>query len=93
MPLTQFQRAVIGVLHEFRTPHDYVGGGAALNFDELRLSDDMDMFQDRTDALRAGVRKELDALRARGFAVEVLYTNDDMAEAIVRRDGSETRVQ
>lgn len=93
MPLTPFQRMVIGVLQEFRTPADYVGGGAALNFDELRLSDDMDIFQDRANLLSSGVHRELEALRAREFAVETLYTSDDTVEAIIRRHGFETRVQ
>ena len=93
MSLTNFQKMVIGVLRSFRTPSDYVGGGAALNFDEFRLSDDMDIFQDRTGALPSGVHKELDALRAQEFAVEVLHADNYTVEAIIRRYGFDTRVQ
>jgi hypothetical protein len=93
MPLTQLQKMVMSVLHEFRTPGDYVGGGAALNLDEFRISDDMDIFQDRPNALPIGVDKELEALRAKGFTVEVLHANDLGVEAIIRQYGFETLVQ
>ncbi len=92
MPLTQLQKMVMSVLQEFRTPGDYVGGGAALNLDEFRLSDDMDIFQDRLNALPFGVNKELDALRAKGFTVEIRHANDLGVEAIVRQYGFETLV-
>ncbi|WP_374314368.1 hypothetical protein [Dongia sp.] len=72
---------------------DYVGGGAALNFDAFRLSDDMDIFQDRADALPSGVHRELDALRAQGFTVEMIHADNYTVEAIIRQYGSETRVQ
>lgn len=93
MSLTQIQRMVIGVLQEFRTPTDYVGGGAALNIDAFRLSDDMDIFQDRADALPSGVHRELNALRAQGFTVEILHADNYTVDAIVRQYGFETRVQ
>jgi hypothetical protein len=93
MSLTQIQTRVIEVLREFRTPQDYVGGGAALNFDAPRLSDDMDIFGDRAAGLPSSGDKELDALRAHGFTVEVNPVNDYIVEAIVRRYGFETRVQ
>ncbi|WP_374656321.1 hypothetical protein [Dongia sp.] len=93
MSLTHIQSMVIGVLQEFRTPRDYVGGGAALNFDAFRLSDDMDIFHDLADALPSGVHRELDALRAGGFSVEMLHADNHTVEAIVRQYGFETRVQ
>lgn len=93
MSLTQIQRMVIGILQEFRTPLDYVGGGAALNFDEFRLSDDMDIFLDRTDTLPFGIHKEMDALRAQGFSVEMLHADNYTVEAIIGQYGFKTRVQ
>jgi len=93
MPLTPLQRMVIAALRPFRTEHDYVAGGAALNQGWLRLSDDMDIFHDHRNRLPAGAAREVRALREAGFAVEITTEDRWMVEAIVRRYGFETRVQ
>jgi hypothetical protein len=93
MPLTSMQRRVIAVLRPFRSAHDYVAGGAALNQRWMRLSDDMDIFLDRRDRLPAGVECEVQALREAGFAVEITTRDAWMVEAIVREFGFATQVQ
>lgn len=93
MPLTPLQRQVIGVLRPFRTPHNYIGGGLALNQKWPRLSDDMDIFRDDADQLPDATKRELDALRDAGFSVEVTTCDQSMVEAILRQYGLETRVQ
>jgi hypothetical protein len=93
MPLTDIQRRVVRVLNEFRARHDYVGGGAALNQKWPRLSDDLDIFHDRRNALPQSARPELEALKATGFSIEIMVETDSTVEAIARLYGFETRIQ
>ncbi len=93
MPLTSLQKSVINILRPFRTEHTYVGGGAALNQNWHRLSDDMDIFYDLRNQLPRTVEPELQALRDNGFNIEIVVNNDLIVEAILRKDGDETKVQ
>jgi hypothetical protein len=93
MPLTELQRMVIDVLRPFRTRHDYVGGGAALNQNWPRLSDDMDIFHDNRNRLPRSVARVLQALRDNDFTIETIVDNSSTVEVIVRKYGFETRVQ
>ena len=93
MTLTPIQRSAARVLRPYRSEYSYVAGGAALNRDWPRLSDDMDIFDDRGDRLPHSVAPEFEALRNAGFAVERTAENDLVVEAIIRKDGEETQIQ
>lgn len=93
MPLTPVQRSAAGVLRPFRSEESYVAGGSVLNRDWARLSDDMDIFHDRSDRLPDSVAPEFKALRDAGFAVERIVENDLVVEAIIGKDGEDTRIQ
>ena len=93
MPLTAIQRSVMAVLRPFRERDNYVAGGAAMNQRWPRLSDDIDIFGDQRDYLPNTVAPELGALRDAGFNVNVIIENDLTVEAILQKDGDETRVQ
>ena len=93
MALTAIQRQVAKVLQPFRTEQSYVAGGAALNQDWPRLSDDMDIFHDRRNRLPTMTKPEIAALRDAGFTVEITVEDNLVVEAIVRRGGNETKVQ
>ncbi|MPY76439.1 MAG: hypothetical protein GEU87_19545 [Alphaproteobacteria bacterium] len=84
---------VVAALRPFRTEHDYVAGGAALNQDWPRLSDDMDIFHDNRNQLPRSVERELQALREVEFSVETIVSNSSTVEVIARKYGFETRVQ
>lgn len=94
MPLTGIQVEVARVLRKFRSVDHYIGGGAALNRDKPRLSDDFDIFGDR-DALPAVVEQEINALREAGYTVEENedVRNNYMVEVIVRDGAAETKIQ
>ena len=94
MPLTGIQFEVAKVLRRFRSADHYIGGGAALNRDKPRISDDFDIFGDR-DALPAVVEQEINALKEAGYTVEEDRDVRDnyMVEVIVRTGSDETRVQ
>lgn len=93
MALTAIQRQVVKVLQPFRTEQSYVAGGAALNQDWPRLSDDMDIFHDQRNRLLTLTEPEIAALKDAGFTVEITVENSLVVEAIVRRNGNETQVQ
>ena len=93
MPLTPVQRSAGGVLRPSRSEESYVAGGSVLNRDWARLSDDMDIFHDRSDRLPDSVAPEFEALHDAGFAVERIVENDLVVEAIIGKDGEDTRIQ
>ena len=93
MPLTAIQRCVAEVLRPHRSERSYVAGGAALNREWPRLSDDLDIFLDDGDRLPNSVEPELEALRNAGYAVELTSDNDFVVEAILGKGGENTRVQ
>ena len=93
MPLTAIQQSVVEVLRLHRSERNYVAGGAALNREWSRLSDDMDIFLDDRNRLPHSVESELASLRSAGYAIELTTDNDLVVEVVIRRDGEETRVQ
>ena len=93
MTLTPIQQSAARVLRPYRSEYSYVAGGAALNRDWPRLSDDMDIFLDDRDRLPHSVEAELEALRNAGYAAELTSDNDLVVEAILRKGREETRVQ
>jgi hypothetical protein len=55
MPLTEFQRGVARLIATNRRPESHVAGGAVINRGEsaLRISNDLDIFQDAADIVAA----------------------------------------
>lgn len=93
MTLTAIQRSAARVLRPHRSKYSYIAGGAALNREWPRVSDDMDIFHDYGDRLPHSVAPELEALRDAGFAVELTSEIDLVVDAIIRKGGEETRIQ
>lgn len=93
MALTAIQQAAADILRPHRSEYSYVAGGAALNREWPRISDDMDIFHDYGDRLPHSVTPELRALQNAGFAVEIDSENDLVVEAVLRKGGEETRIQ
>lgn len=93
MPLTGIQQSAVEILRLHRSERSYVAGGAALNRDWPRLSDDMDVFMDERDSLPRSVEPELESLRNAGYSVELTSDHDLVVEAVIRKGGEETRVQ
>ena len=93
MPLTAIQRSAVEVPRLHRSEHSYVAGGAALNREWPRLSDDLDIFVDQRDSLPQSVEPELEALRNAGYSVERTNDHDVVVEVVIRKGGEETRIQ
>lgn len=92
MPLTSLQKMVAKVLSPYRTASNFVGGGAALNRQWARISDDLDIYADHR-SLPKSAELELEALRKQGFSVDITVSSDATVEAIVKKYGFETLVQ
>lgn len=93
MPLTTIQQSVAEILRRHLSEYNYVAGGAVLNRDWSRLSDDMDIFLDDRNHLPHSAEHELETLRNAGYAVELTTDSDLVVEAILRKDSEETRVE
>lgn len=93
MPLTAIQRAVLAVIAANRSPESYIAGGAALNRNYPRLSDDLDVFNDQVESLSATAEKDIAALKIAGFAIESSHHYGMMFEAVASRAGTQTNIQ
>ncbi len=94
MPLTAIQKRVCAVLAKLRSESAYVGGGAALNRNWPRLSEDLDVFLERRSKLIPTVESEIDALMLASYEIERTVTQEGYTAEIVVTDGSsQTRIQ
>lgn len=93
MPLTDLQLSVLKILKPFRTEKTFIGGGAALNQKWARVSNDLDIFDDRRHVLPKKVEPELEKLKEVGFSMEIVNKDEWMVEAILRKYGFETKIQ
>ena len=91
MALTDLQRAVCRLLAErrVRSGESYVAGGVALNelLGGTRLSRDIDLFHDTTEAVEATWEADRAQLADAGFSVRVLRQRPGFVEAEVGRHG------
>ena len=92
MALTGFQRELLRVLARNRSPDSVFAGGAALNRERARWSDDFDIEHATADAVRAAYLADRDALAAAGYAVEELRLARGIAHARVSSAGGVTLV-
>jgi hypothetical protein len=94
MPLTPLQSKVLRLLASHRTTQSYVAGGAALNRNHPRLSDDIDIFSDRGIDLAATAQRDVDALLAAGLSVERIANHyGAIIDAVVTDGKSQTMIQ
>ena len=94
MPLTTFQRELLGTLASSDTGDRYLAGGAAIHFapESARYSDDLDFFSDSEARVASAFAADRAALVGGGYAVDVEVSLPGMVRAIVRRGGDATRV-
>ncbi len=93
MPLTAIQKRILDVIKQNRGPESYVAGGAALNRNWPRLSDDLDIFGDKASAIVEQAQADIKALRQNGFKVSISVMQFAIAEAEVQADGEQSLVQ
>jgi nucleotidyltransferase AbiEii toxin of type IV toxin-antitoxin system len=74
MPLTAFQKEVLGLLASHRNPESHVAGGTVLNRtpDSPRYSVDIDIFHDIADSVLNSAEVDVALLRAHGLTADWL---------------------
>lgn len=91
MPLTEFQREICRFLaaNRIASGESYVAGGAALAevLGTSRLSRDVDVFHDTSEALQRSWDHDRELLETRGFTVIPARERRSFVEAEIRRDG------
>lgn len=89
MPPSDFQTDVLRLIAANRSPESHVAGGLALNMNFERLSDDVDLFHDAKEAMKAASDRDAEVLTTAGY--EVIWTDDYAtfrSARIVKGDGA-----
>lgn len=94
MPLTDFQRVVLALLAQNRSPDSYLAGGAALHFapNSVRYSDDLDFFHDSVERVATAFAEDSTLLRAAGYGVQVELSQPGFVRALVRKGDEASRI-
>jgi hypothetical protein len=93
MALTEVQRAAMQRLAANRSESSYAAGGAVLNRDWPRQSDDLDIFHDTDEQIVEAAQRDIETLREARFQVTVDVRIYGCVEARVRRFETETVIQ
>lgn len=94
MPLTDFQRGVLGVLGPNRTPDSYLAGGTALHFrpESTRYSHDLDLFHDAEARVAETFASDRQLLEDAGCGIETALSQPGFIRAIVTRGEAATQI-
>lgn len=93
MALTPLQIDVMAVVAANRSGSSYMAGGAVLNADWSRQSDDLDIFHDTDEEIVTTARQDIAALEAAGFKVTVDVIVYGVVECTVSRGVEATMLQ
>ena len=94
MPLTDFQRTILALLAQTRTPDSYLAGGAALHFapNSVRYSNDLDFFHDSSQRVASAFSEDAALLEEAGYGLDMEISQPGFIRAVVSRDGESTRI-
>jgi hypothetical protein len=94
VPLTDFQRLVLALLAQTRSPDSYLAGGAALHFavNSIRYSNDLDFFHDSVERVATAFSADRALLEAARYEVMVELSQPGFIRALVARDDQSTRL-
>jgi hypothetical protein len=94
VPLTPFQRTVLRLLAQNRSPDSYLAGGAALHFapNSQRFSNDLDFFHDSEERVASAFAADADVLRRAGFVLNVELSQPGHIRALVSQGCDSTRI-
>jgi hypothetical protein len=93
MALTDLQMRIMQRLAANRSETSYFAGGAILNLNWPRRSDDIDIFQDSDEAVSVAALKDIADLESGGFRVSVDVKTYGLFEATVSDNLSSTAIQ
>ncbi len=90
MALTKFQQTVCRLIAKNRLQQgeSYVAGGIALNLlsDASRISRDIDLFHDTSEALEASWAADRHLLEENNYEMDILIERPGYIEAVIKRD-------
>lgn len=94
VPLTEFQRKLLALLAQNRTPDSYLAGGAALHFspNSTRFSNDLDFFHDSSERVAGAFAEDSALLKSGGYSLDMEISQPGFIRATVRRGDEATRV-
>ena len=94
VPLTEFQRTLLALLGQTRTPDSYLAGGAALHFapNSTRYSNDLDFFHDSSGRVASAFAEDSALLESHGYGLEVEISQPGFIRAIVGWDDEATKI-
>lgn len=92
MPLTDLQKRILKAVAANRNPDNHEAGGAVLNVNTDRFSDDIDPFSDRKESLDRATGWDEKSLRQAGLSVKWQRRNDTFRRALVGMDRDSTRI-
>jgi hypothetical protein len=84
---------VLGVIAQSRDPESFIAGGLPLNRTGPRISDDIDIFHDREEAVARAAARDAELLADAGYAVEWLRREPGIYSAQISRTGETTRLE
>jgi len=93
VPLSKLQGEILQLLAEHRNPESYVAGASALNQDGPRISDDIDIFHDREEAVAQASSADTELLTEHDFFIQWLRREPGIHAALVQRGGERTRLE
>lgn len=93
MPLTNLQIAVLQLLASHRDPESYVAGAAPLNRQTTRVSEDLDIFQDREARVAEAAMQDAAVLEHAGYRVVWLRQLPLIYTAEVHHGDTSTRLE
>lgn len=93
VPLSEVQSAILRLLATHRNPESFVAGATPLNRSGPRLSDDIDIFHDREEAVALVAAADAAVLQANGFALRWLRREPGLHVAFARRGADGTRLE
>lgn len=97
MALTKYQESICRLLasNHIRNGESYVAGGAALNLltESGRLSRDIDLFHDTSEALQATWDADRLLLQSSGYSLDIIHERASYVEAIIKKGTDAVLVQ
>jgi hypothetical protein len=86
MPLDEFQKSILKILGPLRSPTSVFSGGSVMRQNRFRLSFDQDIFHGLDGDVVSAAKRDVAALRAAGFAVQIEQPFEGLVNAIVARE-------
>lgn len=93
MPISRFQSDVLGVIARTRDPESYIAGGLPINRTGPRISEDIDIFHDREEAVARAAARDAELLAAAGLAVTWLRREPALHAAQIARGPDATKLE